>query len=167
LTIETGMARQANDREDLLAEAKALVERIHLQAAGLREAVTVGFRRDHSASFYFGPQHVYQFNSAGSLRRAFVDDLLYKADRGRLVSLRRERGPELVALVRHDLEPAETVAFFDTMRGYLETLHHSLAKQHFTVMGQVPGDADLIARVCCWVDEFAGKSRIAASPRVA
>jgi len=161
------MARQEHDREDLLAEAKALVERIHLQAAGLPEAVTVGFRRDHSASFYFGARHVYQFNSAGCLRRAFVDDLLYKADRGRLAWLRRERGPEMVALVRHDLEPGETAAFFDTMRGYLETLHHALAKQHFTVMGQVPDDADLVARVCCWLDEFTGTSRIAASPRVA
>lgn len=161
------MARQENDREDLLAEAKALVERIHLQAAGLSEAVTIGFRRDHSASFYFGAQHVYQFNSAGSLRRAFVDDLLFKADHGRLVSLRRERGPEMVALVRCDLEAAETAAFFSTMSGYLDKLHHALAKQHYTVMGQVPDDADLIARVCCWLDEFAGKMRIAASPRVA
>lgn len=161
------MARQEHDREDLLAEAKALVERIHLQAAGLAEAVTVGFRRDHSASFYFGAQHVYQFTSAGSLRRAFVGELLYKAERGQLVSLRRERGPETVALVRHDLEPAETAALFGTMRGFLDTLHHALAKEHFTVMGQVPDDADLIARVCCWLDEFGGSTRIAASPRVA
>lgn len=161
------MARQEHDREDLLAEAKALVERIHLQAAGLKEAVTVGFRRDHSASFYFGAQHVYQFNSAGSLRRAFVGDLLYKAEGGKLVSLRRERGPDLVTLLRHDLGPAETVLFFDTMRGYFDALHHALAKQQFTVMGQVPEGADQVARVCCWLDEFGGRTRIAASPRVA
>lgn len=161
------MARHEQDREDLLVEAKALVQRIHLQVAGFAGAVTIGFRRDGGAAFYFGSQPVYQFTSTGSLRRAFVGELLYKAQGGRLVSLRRERMPRVVSLVRHHLDPGETASFLEAMRGQFDTLHHALAKQHFTTMGQVPEDADLIARVCCWLDEFAGSVRIAASPRVA
>src|SRR5262245_38318908 len=77
-TYNGRMARQESDREDLLREATALVERAELKVAGEPEPVTVGFRRDGSLSVFFGSVAVYQFNTAGELRRAFADGLLYK-----------------------------------------------------------------------------------------
>ena len=83
------MARDEHDREDLLAEARALVERVSLQIAGLEQPVFIGFRRDDSASFYLGADRVYQFTSEGQLRRAFVGESPFKAEDGRSVELLR------------------------------------------------------------------------------
>src|SRR5262245_12366974 len=105
------MARQESDREDLLREATALVERAELKVAGESEPMTVGFRRDGSLSVFFGGDAVYQFNTAGELRRAFAGGLLYKAERGRLVELRRERSADEVALVRRELPDEESARF--------------------------------------------------------
>src|SRR5690606_4241518 len=97
------MARQEQDREDLLKEATALVERVELAIDGMPEHVVVGFRADGCASFYFGPEPVWHFNTSQELRRAYVGGLLYKAEQGRLVSLQRNRTSGQVQLLRHEL----------------------------------------------------------------
>src|SRR5688572_26999220 len=71
----SSMSRRESDREDLLREATALVERVELLVPGEGEPVVAGFRRDGSLSVFFGPEAVYQFNSAGELRRAFAGGL--------------------------------------------------------------------------------------------
>ena len=48
------MARNEQDREDLMREAGALVDRCEIQVEFLTEVVVVGFRRDDSVSFFFG-----------------------------------------------------------------------------------------------------------------
>src|SRR5262249_46184738 len=101
---DVSMAREEQDREDLLREAKTLHQRVSLKWAEHEEPSGIGFRRDGGASFYLTPQRVYQFTSDGRLRRAFVEDLLFKAERGRLVSLRRQREPDRVVLLRHELD---------------------------------------------------------------
>ena len=98
------MAREEHNREDLLAEATALVERASLRLDGFAEEVVVGFRRDDSASFYFGADRVYQFTSEGALRRAMIAPLLYKAEQGRLIALERHRTADAVEMVRRELE---------------------------------------------------------------
>src|SRR5437588_282047 len=85
------MARETTDREDLLREATALVERAELAVADWPEPVVIGFRRDGAASIYFGGDPVYQFNARGELRRAFVADRLFKAEHGILAALDRQR----------------------------------------------------------------------------
>src|SRR5688572_18570527 len=65
------MARQEQDREDILREATALVERVELLIPEFPEPIVAGFRRDGSASFFFGADPVLQFNAQGKLRRAF------------------------------------------------------------------------------------------------
>jgi len=98
------MAREEQHREDLMAEATALVERVSLELAATATPVVMGFRRDHGASIYFDADRVYQFTSGGQLRRAFVDELLYKAERGRLVAMRRQRGAQAVELISHPVD---------------------------------------------------------------
>ena len=76
-------ARNPN-REDLLREATALVERIELvphrdRQFDASEPIVVGFRADGALSIFFGDDPVYQFNAAGELRRAYCDGLLFKA----------------------------------------------------------------------------------------
>jgi hypothetical protein len=158
------MARQEQDRKDLLGEATALVERVSLRIAGQEDDVVAGFRRDHSASFYFGASRVYQFTSKGQLRRALVDELLFKAEEWQLIALRRERTAETVSLVRRVLDRPATEAFFEAMRSHLERLHVALANRQFTVVGQVPEHADVVGRVCRWLDQFGGCAAIARAP---
>jgi len=159
------MARQQHDREDMLAEATALVERASLKLPGYGEEIFVGFRTDGSASFYFGPERVYQMTSAGRLRRAFVGGLLYKAQRGRLVALRRQRTEARVDLVRHELSAGQQRDLVNAARQHLDTLREALHGGTFKLLGQVPGTADVAGRVRMFLERFAGPLAIAASPR--
>jgi hypothetical protein len=145
------MARNEFDREDLFREATALVERIEFrQTHSAAEPLVVGFRADGALSVYLGSDPVYQFNAAGQLRRAFCDGQLYKAVRGRLASLRRERGENKVQLVRHDLTDAEQEAFLEQMSIRLQSFSQQLSANEWIPAGQVPVNADVAGRVKKW-----------------
>lgn len=159
------MAREEHDREDLLKEATALVERAELRLGGGRESVVAGFRRDGAASVYFGAEQAYHFNSRGELRRAYCDGLLFKAEKGRLASLRRHRSPDEVALVRHDLNDEETTLFLDDASHRLTSLNSSIASAAFTLVGQVPAVGDVVGRLANWLAGLRLPPVIAQSPR--
>jgi hypothetical protein len=174
------MAREESDREDLLREATALVERIELSplpsdahsrgnaplpvpvrdrerasvsasSASKAETIVVGFRAGGAASIFFGSDPVYQFNAAGELRRAYCDGLLFKAVRRRLVSLERVRKQGEVQLLRHDLSDAEQDVFIARMQERLSALTNVLAHHHYMIVGQVPADTDVLGRVRKWL----------------
>lgn len=160
------MPREEHEREDLLAEAKALVERVALRVEGDAEDIVVGFRSGGSASIYFGATRVYQFTSVGQLRRAMVGDLLFKAERGKLVSLRRHRSEQAVVLLHDDLDAEGMRWFWQDMQSCLDKLRGALLAERFTLVGQVPETSDVVGRVRAWLGEFAGKITIAHSPHV-
>src|SRR5262249_46875497 len=159
------MARDTHRREDLLAEATALVQRASLHLEGAREPVVVGFRRDNGASWYFGDDPVYQFNSAGQLRRAFVSCLLYKAEAGRIIELRRTSSETAVELVLRMLSDAEAAEFLGEVRLRLTALGEALVEGRFELIGQVPRDANVVARARDWLEFHAAALEIAPSPR--
>jgi hypothetical protein len=159
------MARREQDREDLMAEARALVERASFRIQGCSEPVVIGFRRDGSVSFFISPEQVYQFNSAGELRRAFKGDLLYKADAGRLVSLRRERTADAVHLVRHDLTDQQTSAFLAEMHRHLQQVAAGLDGGRSEAIETVPKGTDLAPRIAQWLALHAAGIAIARGPR--
>lgn len=160
------MAREEQVREDLLAEATALVERVELRVASLSAPVVVGFRREGAASFYFGADPAYHFNSAGRLRRAFASGLLYKAERGRLVSLDRRRTAGEVQLVRHELTAEETRIFLASLAANLLALSDALAQGRIERLRQQPEQADVVGRVRAWLADHGERIEIAESPRV-
>lgn len=160
------MARNESDREDLLREATALIERVELKTAGFEEPIVCGFRRDGSASFYFGAEPVYQFNTANQLRRAFVGGRLLKAERGLLVALSRERTERDVALVRHELTENEVQMLISDLRSNLHRLQAALEADAYTLNGQVPADARVSARVLAWLKNAPPVLEIAAAPNV-
>lgn len=161
------MARQESEREDLLREATALVERVELAVAGYDEPIVCGFRRDGSASFYFGGEPVYQFNTACQLRRAFVAGRLLKAEGGRLVALSRERSATQVTLVRDPLSDDELASLLATMQGHLSRLRMALDGGAFESHGEVPGGGDVAGRLLCWLKALPGVIDIAARPHAA
>jgi hypothetical protein len=157
------MAREEHDREDLLGEAIALVERIEFETPS-GQRIVVGFRANGCASFYFGADAVFHFNSARELRRAHRDDRLYKAEQRQLVALRRERTAGEVQLVRHVCTPAETTAVVEDLETRLETLAAMLASRASAIIGQVPVEADILGRVRNWLIGLSRPVALAPSP---
>jgi hypothetical protein len=146
------MAREESDRENLLREATALVERIELATSAVtaNDHVVIGFRTDGAMSIFFGADPVYQFNAAGELRRAYLGGERYKAMAGRLAALHRVRLINQVQLVRRDLTAAEQNAFMAEMSVRLRSFIDQLDAGSVAVIGQVPPEADLLVRLREW-----------------
>jgi hypothetical protein len=159
------MARREHEREDLLAEATALVQRAEFQIAGEAEPVVVGFRRNDAAAIYFGQDAAFQFNADDQLRRAFLDDRLYKADCGRLAALRRERTADEVQLLRHNLDAAETGAFLSKMHARIAALREELLNGRAVLLRQFSESGDAAARAADWLRRLPDRIDIASSPR--
>ena len=159
------MAREEQEREDLLGEATALVERIEVIIPDSDEPIVIGFRDNGAASIYFGSDPAYHFNSSGQLRRAFVDGLLYKSENGQLVSMRRKRTSSEVQLLRHDLTKEEQAEALSTLKDRLARVGSLIASEQFKLVGQVPADGDLIRRVEQWLRQLTDPV-IAHSPHV-
>jgi len=159
------MARQANPREDLLAQATALIARAGLLIPSFAAAIVVGFRSSGAASVYFGQDEAYHFESAGSLRRAYFAGRLYKADRGRLASLERKRTASEVQLVRHDLSDAETASFVDRAQRRLADLRSTVAAGQVRWLRQMPEGGTVRERITTWLAVFPDRIEIARSPR--
>lgn len=147
------MARDESQREDLLGEATALVERIEFKTAEPCESIVAGFRADGAFSIFFGEDPVYHFNAGGELRRAYCNGLLIKASSGRLVSLRRERTTTETQLIRRELDEFEQSAFTASLQSRLNSLRMQVASDRCTVIRQVPDEKDVLARVADWLSE--------------
>jgi hypothetical protein len=160
------LAREEQDREDLLAEAVALVERVEIELPDSGGRVIAGFRRDGCGSVYFDADPAYHFNSRHELRRAFAGGRLFKAQRGCLVALQRVRTASEVQLVRHELSDAETTEFLRELAWRLQSLEASLRAGAFRLLGQVPESANVIGRCLAWLPQVGRRAPIAASARV-
>jgi hypothetical protein len=159
------MARHEEQREDLLAEATALVERAEFQIAEEPAPVVIGFRRNGAAGIYFGQDVAYQFNTENQLRRAFIDDRLFKADRGGLASLVRFRTADEVQLVRHDLDPTEASDFLAQMKQRIARLRDEFLFGRAQLLRQFPISGEATARIVNWLRQLPDPIEIARSPR--
>jgi hypothetical protein len=138
------MARHEEDREDLMAEAKALVHRVEMTVPGLSLPVILGVRTNQWLSIYLDPELVFHFNELGALRRAFVDGLIYRSSSQGLTRLRRERSDANTSeLLRDELSPEELRVFLHDLEGRLRALQDHLKQGRAVVVRQVvaPGDS--------------------------
>jgi hypothetical protein len=163
--ILTDMAREESEREDLLREATALVERIELAPAQSRydKHVVIGFRADGAMSLYFDTDPVYHFNRNGELRRAFCDGKLIKAEKQRLISMQRLRQLGEVVLLRHEMSNEEQTSFVFKMLRRLRSLQQQCTAGELVSVGQVPDDADVLRRALEWLADH-DEIQIAYSP---
>jgi len=162
------MARHEHNREDLLRDATALVERIELKVDAFDEPVFVGFRDNGCGSVYFGQDHVLHFDQKNRLRRAYVAPILIRAEQGRLVSLRRDRSVERVRLAPQEYTEEETREFQQRSWRALAALREALANGQYEIVGQAPESAPVVERAATWLGRLLeGDSlRIAHSPRI-
>ncbi len=160
------MSRLERDREDLLREATALVERAEIRLGDFDEAVIVGFRSGGAARFYFGADPVFQFNADNQLRRGFVGGRLVKANEGRLYWLDRLRTSDESILQRSPLDDAEVEILAGQIERCLGGLLSALKVGEFELVGQHPESADVPGRIAAWLEQAPRRLVIASSPRV-
>lgn len=141
------MARNEADREDLMREAVALIERVELNVPGFEELITIGFRSNGAMSIFVGQDPVYQFDPSGRLRRAFVDDFLFRSQHSGLARLERVRTESEVQLQRYDLSPQECDEFRVKMRATLQQIALPVQQRTVHVSRSVPPSADLLTKV--------------------
>lgn len=120
------MARHESDREDLLAEAVALVRRAEWRLPGFAEPVLLGERDNGWFSIYVGQDLCWQFDAADRFRRAYVAPALYRTQGTTLARLLRDRTSETTVLRRTDLAAAELDEFRAELRSVLSELNRSL-----------------------------------------
>ena len=161
------MARDAHDREDLLRDARGLSPRVELAVALAGENVDLfaGFRGE-SLSLYFGQDLVFHFNDLGQLRRAYVTDQLLKADRGRLIAMKRERDEAVTSLVSRPLTDDEERALLVDLERRLRELTTAVTTGSYRVIGEVPADGSAVPRLQAWLAGRRGPIELAASPHV-
>jgi len=147
------MSRIEADKEDLIRDGTALVHRgefvwtAPLETEWEWQVVTVGFRRDGAASFYFNQDPFYQFESNGLLRRAHCDGFLYRSQSTTLARLDRTRTTQVTTLQRQDLSPQQLAEFHERMLGQLQALHEHLQTGTLKIQRMVCSDGNLLQRV--------------------
>ena len=138
------MTRQESDREDLIREATALRRRAEWNVPGEPENVIAGFRADGSPSIYFGPDPVYHFDEAGRLRRAFVEEQLFRTQGDTLARLTRTRTDSATELRRSDLVKNDLNQFLTKMKERLTRFQQSLSQKQFTLVRKIPDDDEIV-----------------------
>ncbi len=141
------MARNEADREDLIREAVALTERVELFVPGFEELITIGFRSNGAMSIFVGQDPVYQFDSSGRLRRAFVDGFLFRSQHSGLARLERVRTESEVQLQRYDLSPQECDEFRLKMLATLQQIAQPVQQRIVHISRSVPPAADLLPKM--------------------
>lgn len=122
------MARNEQDREDLMREATAFFPRAEMQVEHETAPVFWGQKKNGHFSFYFGGEPVYQFDQDGLLRRAFIDGHLYRTQKKTLARLTRERNSAETVLKRYDLTIKEVESLLQTMADRFQKLHSAFVK---------------------------------------
>ncbi len=146
------MARTESDKEDLIADATALVERAEFCHAGRSstqndwQVLTVGFRDNGSLSLYFDQDPFYQFDANGLLRRGWESGYLYRSEGDTLAKLDRQRSGSRTTLERSDLTQAELTDFRQRMRNRVSNAFRMLESGAYTIPRKVSDRGDIEQR---------------------
>ncbi len=161
------MARRAHPREDLIRDATALRERVELRWYDPPQVLVVGFRSGGAASFFFGEDPAIHFNSEGELRRLYLDGMLYKAEQGRWIQLRRQRKLGQSLLLSQPLNDHEAKMVLERISFDLQLFAERLSCSSTITLRSVPEGADVRGRVAEWLRQRLGQPlRIASRPHV-
>jgi hypothetical protein len=163
------MARSEQDREDILREAKALVNRAEYQSPLWPEPLVIGVRANDALSLFLGQDPAYHWNSQGELRRAYSQGLLYKAQAGQLISLRRDRSATAVELVSQPLTTAAQEQFLTQVQQHVALALEVLRDPATQCVGEVltsDMSRPFSAHAINWLTAVQKQLRVAQVPNV-
>ncbi len=132
------MARHAADRDDLFAELASASPRWELQVPGWTTPIVTGLRPGGVWSLYFHGDCCYHFDGHGALRRAFVNNAIYRSEGATLARLIRQRTEHETSLLRNDLNSSELAEFIGHMRQQLSLFETALRIGNYQVVRQIP-----------------------------
>lgn len=158
------MAKQEQDREDLLKDGKQMGLRAECSIDGV--VFVIGFRSQGQVSIYVGSDPVFQFNSSVELRRVFSHGKRYAAIQGRLCELVRSGVSDRLGFVTQAVPD-------DVETAIVATLELSLARIQGALEGPeadwrlVGGDfAEFQSQLSAWIVRVLSHVRIAETPHV-
>ena len=154
------------DREDLLAEAVNLRERIELLVPGIDSPVIIGCNDLGHWSFYFGAEPMYRFDAEGRLRRAVRDGKLYRTQGATLAELTRVRLEQETQLQRRDMSSSEVEKLLSEVQSHLQLLHREYIFGQCQTLREVGGREDFSVRLSAVLNGFKEKP-IALAPALA
>ena len=157
------MAKKTEDREDLLRDATAFHRRIEFTVPE-QDPIFVGFRQGGAASFYFGQDHVLQFNSQNELRRAFWQDRMLASYQRTMHWLQKAVGR--VHVTRTPLTDAEFEEFQAASIEQLRALEAALSKNELATRGEFPTGGNIKDEVSQWLDGLDTEIRLAVHPGI-
>ncbi|OYP28447.1 hypothetical protein [Rhodopirellula sp. MGV] len=179
------MAKNTQDREDLLRDGVAMVVRGRIWLEKLTEdgvvvegnpddqlEIVIGFRRDGRLSLYWDQDPVFQFDADQALRRVYLGGKAYRAEGGRLCLIEK-RSNERVAVSRLQLE---TTALSTTSEAAIlqrlgDCLQQVAQRLNAMIHNPVEGDLEVVGetraayaqRVLDWIESLPQPVPIAAS----
>ncbi|QEG01255.1 hypothetical protein Mal15_53310 [Stieleria maiorica] len=166
------MAKQTEDREDLLRDGTAMTVRGRLWVGNAE--VVIGFRSQGQLSLYWDQDPVFQFDESGRLRRAFVDACRLKAQNGRLVRLLQTRPSDdqpvnRLQLLTGPVSDADQAAILQRLAEALQQIDVVLEQVESGGRGielQTVGAsaADFARRVRRWIEAWKGTQGVAGDP---
>jgi len=147
------MTRQESDREDMLREATALVDRAELQLEDAIEPLVFGFRANGALSVFVTQDEVYQFDAEGRWRRGYLHGRLLKAERGRIVEMVRERMERETVLRSRQWSPAEQDEYARRWRRRSDWIREALEASRYRCVGAVSASGiDPVLRLRDWLE---------------
>ncbi|QDV67805.1 hypothetical protein Poly24_15090 [Rosistilla carotiformis] len=159
------MAREPQDREDLLAEASGLPVRGALRLPDDWEVV-VGFRDDGSASWFFAADPVFQFDPQFQLRRAYCDGIRYAVAGGQIVRLEQLASTGRIHLTKHPLDRQQSDQLLDRWKQNIHQVRTAFEnKTHRWEGASVPIDA-FEHKVMQWISDVPSPPPIAKVSRL-
>ena len=150
------MAKQTEDREDLLRDGTAMPVRGRLWVD--RAEVVIGFRSQGQLSLYWDQDPVFQFDESCRLRRVFIDSCRLKAENGKLVRLRQPhesiaRRVDRLRLVTEPISEVDEAAILQRLSDRLQQIDATLDQMVFDA------DQALLQSVGATPPEFARRVR--------
>lgn len=163
------MAKQTEDREDLLRDGTAMSVRGRLLIDGTE--VVIGFRSRGQLSLYWDQDPVFQFDEAGRLRRAFLDSNRLKVEKGRLVRIKKadeHDGPSAsrLRLIVESLSEIEQSVILQSLSECLQQIDEALdplalARREQELQTVGASEADFALRVRNWISQLESPVRLA------
>lgn len=138
------MARNSEDREDLMAEVVTLSPRVEFQLPDSLQTIVAGRRVDGRWSVFLGGDPVYHFDAQNRLRRAFMYGLLYRSQGATLARLVRQESEQETVLLRHDLNPDGLDRFLSMMCENLRPIVEAAESDQLEILSRVPPDVDYL-----------------------
>lgn len=159
------MALEDHDREDLLRDACAMVERGECCMAGRQ--VVVGFRDRGQLSLYCGPDPVFQFNADRQLRRAYFQGRKIAADQGQLVEVVQKTRGGKVELVKVPVDQETRNCLMESLKEWLSKIDNSALWNPFSWQFPEEVDSDCFReRLIDWLAQLPDEPEIADAPNV-